>query len=266
VNKRLLVAGLKAQEQAEVEITLRGEAEAELSVRDEFILIAAHELRTPVTGIKLNAQVALRALEDARPYKVRIAQYLLGVIHGANRLVLLIDDLMDVSRMRSGELLLRMTPLDLGSLVSSVGLRYAEIGGQRHHVTMDVPSTPLMMNGDAGRLEQILDNLIGNAIKYSPAGGDICVSLRQAVDGIVLTVNDAGIGLTPGAQVRIFEPFGRAANASRQGMPGLGLGLHICRQIAEAHGGRMWAESGGEGQGMTVGMWLPPASRAGRIR
>jgi two-component system sensor histidine kinase VicK len=64
---------------------------------------------------------------------------------------------------------------------------------------------------------------------------------------------------TPGTQERIFEPFGRAANAKQQGLPGMGLGLHICRQIAEAHGGRMWAESDGEGQGMTVGMWLPPA-------
>jgi signal transduction histidine kinase len=259
VNERLLVAGLKAQEQAEVEITLRGEAEAALTVRDEFMSIAAHELRTPVTGIKVSAQLALRALEDDEPDKERTMRYLRGIIGGANRLVLLINDLMDVSRMRSGELLLRLAPIDLVALVSTVALRYAEIGGERHHVMIDVPAEALTVEGDAGRLEQILDNLLSNAVKYSPSGGEISVSLQQAKPGIVLTVRDAGIGLTPGAHLRIFEPFGRAANASRQGLPGMGLGLHICRQIAEAHGGRMWAESDGEGQGMTVGMWLPSA-------
>jgi signal transduction histidine kinase len=126
-------------------------------------------------------------------------------------------------------------------------------------VTVDAPAASLVGAGDSGRLEQILDNLLSNAVEYSPAGGEIGVSLRQAVDGIVLTVSDSGIGLPPGAQERIFEPFGRARNAMRLGLPGMGLGLHICRQIDRAHGGRMWAESAGEGQGMTVGLWLPPS-------
>jgi signal transduction histidine kinase len=257
VNERLLVAGLKAHEQAEVQTILRGEAEAALTVRDEFISIAAHELRTPVTGIKTSAQLALRILHEAIPDNDRALRYLAGIVGGANHLVLLINDLMDVSRMRSGALLLRVTLIDLVALVSTVALRYAEATGERHHVLTDLPDAPLLVNGDAGRLEQILDNLLSNAVKYSPAGGDITVHLRHPLDGIVLTVSDAGIGLTPGAHERIFEPFGRAANATRQGLPGMGLGLHICRRIAEAHGGRMWAESDGEGQGMTVGMWLP---------
>jgi signal transduction histidine kinase len=239
-------------------ITLRGEAEAALTVRDEFISIAAHELRTPVTGIKVNAQLALRRLDDP-PDKQRTVGYLLGIVAGTDRLALLINDLMDVSRMRSGELLLRVIPIELVALVMTVALRYAEAGGERHHVTTDLPIGPLMVAGDAGRLEQVLDNLLSNAVKYSPGGGDIRVSLHQVVDGVVLTVRDAGIGLTPGAHERIFEPFGRAANAKQQGMPGMGLGLHICRQIAEAHGGRMWADSDGEDQGMAVGMWLPAA-------
>jgi signal transduction histidine kinase len=159
--------------------------------------------------------------------------------------------------MRSGELLLRLTPVDLVELVSTVALRYAQTLGERHHLTTDLPAAPLVVAGDAGRLEQILDNLLGNAVKYSLAGGQISVSLREAVDGIVLTVTDEGIGLTTGAHDRIFEPFGRAANARRQGIPGMGMGLHICRQIAEAHGGRMWAHSDGEGLGMTVGLLLP---------
>jgi signal transduction histidine kinase len=257
-NERLLLAGLKAQEQAELAIRLRAEAEAALAMRDEFISIAAHELRTPVTAIKVSAQMALRRL-DATPDGERIARYQLSILEGANRLVLLINDLMDVSRMRSGELQLHVTSVDIAALVTTVVLRYAETAGERHHVTTDVPAEPLWVRGDAGRLEQVLDNLLSNAVKYSPAGGGIGVSLREAIDGVVLTVSDAGIGLTPGAQELIFEPFGRAANATRRGLPGMGLGLHICRQIAEAHGGRIWADSAGEGHGMTVGMWLPPA-------
>jgi signal transduction histidine kinase len=258
VNKRLLVASLKAQEQAEMEIVLRSEAEAALAIRDEFMSIAAHELRTPVTGIKISAQLALRALRDELNLdREQTAHYMVSVVSGANRLVRLINDLMDVSRMRSGGLVLRVALLDLVALVSSVVLRYAEAAGERHQVTADLPAAPLIVSGDAGRLEQILDNLLSNAVKYSPRGGEIRVRLVPAHDGIVLTVSDTGIGLTPGAQDRIFEPFGRAANASRQGLPGMGLGLHICRQIADAHGGRMWAESGGEGQGMHVSLWLP---------
>jgi signal transduction histidine kinase len=260
VNKRLLVASLEAQEQAELQIILRDEAEAALSVRDEFISIAAHELRTPVTGIKTSAQLALRTLDDVAPDKARTTRYLMGIVGGANHMVLLINDLMDVSRMRSGELLLRVAPLDLGALVSSITQRYTETVGESHELTTDLPATPLMVAGDVGRLEQILDNVLSNAVKYSPGGGKINVGLRQVSDGVVLTVSDAGIGLTPGAQERIFEPFGRAPNASRQGLPGMGLGLHICRQIAEAHGGRMWAESDGEGLGISVGMWLPLAT------
>jgi signal transduction histidine kinase len=257
INERLLLAGLKAQEQAELEIRLRAEAEAALAMRDEFISIAAHELRTPVTAIKASAQLSLRRLEEAAPDNERIVRYQLGILEGANRLVLLINDLMDVSRMRSGELQLHVAPIDLVALVSTVALRYTETGGEHHRVTTDIPAAPLIVAGDAGRLEQILDNLLSNAFKYSPAGGEIGVRLHPAVDGIALTVSDCGIGLPPGAQDRIFEPFGRAANATRQGLPGMGLGLHICRQIARAHGGRMWAESAGEGHGMTVGLWLP---------
>jgi signal transduction histidine kinase len=259
VNQRLVLAGLRAQEQAEVAVTLRGQAEAALNVRDEFMSIAAHELRTPVTAIKAGAQLALRRLEDATPTGARTVEYLQGIIRGANRLVLLINDLMDVSRMRSGELLLRVEPIDLVALVGAVAQRYVETSGEAHSWIIDLPTAPLVVTADAGRLEQVLDNLLSNAVKYSPGGGDTRVSLQHVVDGITLSVSDSGIGLTPGAQERIFQPFGRAANATRQGLPGMGLGLHICLRIAEAHGGRMWAESDGEGHGMTVHMWLPAA-------
>jgi signal transduction histidine kinase len=259
VNRRLLVASLKAQEQVAIELRLRSQAEAALTSRDEFMSIAAHELRTPVTGIKISAQLALRTLEDASsPDSESVVQCLHGIVAGANRLVSLMNDLMDVSRMRSGDLFLRLAQIDFAALVRTAALRHAILGGARHTVCIQAPLTPLVVAGDAGRLDQILDNLLSNAVKYSPAGGEIGVDLRVDLDGIVLRIADEGIGLTPGEQEHIFEPFGRAANAIVHELPGLGLGLHICRQIAAAHGGRMWAESSGEGQGMTVTLWLPP--------
>jgi signal transduction histidine kinase len=259
VNRRLLVASLTAQEQVAIELRLRSQAEAALTSRDEFMSIAAHELRTPVTGIKISAQLALRTLEDASsPDSESVVQCLHGIVAGANRLVSLMNDLMDVSRMRSGDLFLRLAQIDFAALVRTAALRHAILGGARHTVCIQAPLTPLVVAGDAGRLDQILDNLLSNAVKYSPAGGEIGVDLRVDLDGIVLRIADEGIGLTPGEQEHIFEPFGRAANAIVHELPGLGLGLHICRQIAAAHGGRMWAESSGEGQGMTVTLWLPP--------
>jgi signal transduction histidine kinase len=112
-------------------------------------------------------------------------------------------------------------------------------------------------------LEQVIDNLLSNAVKYSPAGGEIEVSLAPHSGGIELTVSDQGIGLPVGQAASIFEPFGRAPNAATQQIPGLGLGLSICRQLVESHGGRIWANSAGEDQGATLGVWLPnppPAS------
>jgi two-component system sensor histidine kinase VicK len=130
-----------------------------------------------------------------------------------------------------------------------------------HRLVTDLgtsPSCSLVIDPD--RIEQVMDNLIGNAIKYSPGGGEIHVTLASEENGVLLSVRDAGIGLPAGMLERIFEPFGRAANAVSRNIEGLGLGLYICRQIAEQHGGRLWAESEGEGKGTTLRLWLPAAS------
>lgn len=102
--------------------------------------------------------------------------------------------------------------------------------------------------------------MLGNALKYSPDGGEIHVTLVSEDDGVILRVRDSGIGLPAGVLERIFEPFGRAANPVSRNIEGLGLGLYICRQIAKQHGGHLWAESAGEGQGTTLRLWLPLAS------
>src|SRR5439155_23642548 len=121
----------------------------------------------------------------------------------------------------------------------------------------EVACDPCQIVADAHRLEQGLTNLFDNAAKYSPRGAPIDVELTAEDGGALLVVRDRGIGLPAGAEEHIFEPFGRATNATERNIPGLGLGLYICRQIAERHGGRLWAESAGGDRGTSLRLWLP---------
>jgi signal transduction histidine kinase len=115
---------------------------------------------------------------------------------------------------------------------------------------------------DPYRMQQVFSNVLENAIKYSPAGGEVEVTVRAQGFGVLLTVSDNGIGLPPQAAESIFEPFGRASNAQEQRLPGMGLGLYITCQIVEQHGGHIWAESAGEGFGTLISIWLPSLTGA----
>jgi signal transduction histidine kinase len=116
---------------------------------------------------------------------------------------------------------------------------------------------PCPVVADPDRLDQVLGNLIENALKYSPAGGTVRVTVERADGGARVSVADDGIGLPAGAAETIFTPFGRATNAAESGISGLGLGLYIGRSFVERHGGRIWAESAGENRGTTLSFWLP---------
>ncbi len=238
---------------------LFGQAQAAVRARDQFLSIAAHELRTPVAGLKGYAQMLLRAQQRGGISPERLTQALRTVNTASDRLATLTDDLLDVSRIRLGQLPLRPVPLDLVALVRDVGSRFGDGLGSAHRLVLDVSPYPVMTTVDAARIEQVLTNLLDNARKYAPEGGEICLSLREGADGhrVELSVQDAGIGLPAGTTEVIFEPFGRAANAAARNLPGLGLGLYICRDIVERHGGRIWAESAGDDRGTTMRIWLP---------
>ena len=240
------------------QVRARQEVEAAVQARDEFLSIAAHELRTPVTSIKGVAQLLQRMMARGTLDDTRLERNLGSIVSQADRLGGLVVDLLDVSRVRGGQLALRPREMDLAALVQkAVASCRDAIENQRHIITVEGASEPCQMIGDPDRLEQILSNLLDNAVKYSPDGGEIAVRLWHDAETVSIDVADRGIGLAEGMPARIFEPFGRAANATEQNIPGMGLGLYISRQIAERHAGMLSAESDGEEHGTTFRLHLP---------
>lgn len=237
------------------------EAHDALRARDEFLSIASHELRTPVTAISGVAQLALRSKRRGTLDEARLTRALDQIVRGSQHLVTLTEDLLDVSRLQAGRFELRIERLELSAFMTDFAERYrANLSSNHRLVLRRRADHQFTILGDPARLEQVLANLLSNAVKYSPDGGPITMTMLADGPGIQVAVKDPGIGLPPGVQETIFQPFGRAPNAAQRQIQGLGLGLYICRQIVERHGGNIWAESAGDGQGTTVYIWLPLAA------
>ncbi|TKC90765.1 ATP-binding sensor histidine kinase [Polyangium fumosum] len=223
-------------------------------IRDEFLAVASHELRTPMTSLGLSLQSLLRTTRAETPTNRKTTEDLiLRACRQSDRMNRLIEELLDVSRFDAGQITLETTAFDLTALVREVVA----------HFDLDLKRSrcPVRIQGDAAvvgvwdhaRLEQVLTNLLANAIKFG-AGKPITIGVRKEAGSARLVVADQGIGIAPEQQARIFERFGRAVPVRHYG--GLGLGLYICRRIAEAHGGSIRVESG-EGVGSTFVLDLP---------
>jgi PAS domain S-box-containing protein len=235
----------------------RAEAQQAVRARDDFLSIAAHELRTPVTALKAAAQFLVRASARDRLDAERLARHLRSIDDQSDRLSALTNDLLDVARLRTGRMDIQLQPVNLAVLVQQILDRFREMVATQHQLTMSIGPDICPVMADPDRLEQVVTNLLTNAVKYSPDGGRIDVAVQRKDDGVQLTVSDVGIGVPFDAAESIFEPFGRADNASRRQIPGLGLGLHIARDIVQRHAGSIWATSPGENQGAAFHVWLP---------
>lgn len=233
------------------------ETRAAVAARDRFLSIAAHELRTPVTSMRAYAQLARRQ-RDRGALTAALAESTLAAIErGTARLNTLVDDLLDVARLQAGQLRIERAPLELvGLLDRVVGEARSQLPAELR-LTLAVAVPDYQICGDAGRLEQVLGNLLENARKYSPDGGTIAVALRGDERGATIAVRDEGLGLGVGEAQAIFIPFNRTEEALRRQIQGLGLGLAICRAIVEEHGGTLEATSAGYGHGTTFTLWLP---------
>lgn len=234
-------------------------------VKDEFLSIAAHELRTPITSLKGYAQLLQRAAlrGDGGLEPATVSERLAAMMRQIERLADLVDDLLEVSRIQTGRLALRLETVELGELVEQVTERFREDPtlAQRHAIEVRDVKQPLIGNWDPGRLDQVLSNLITNAIKYSPSGGSIRIRLGRSGEMARVSISDQGIGIPADERAKLFQPFARAANASIRNFGGIGLGLFISRDIIERHGGQIWLESE-EGKGSTFYFTLPLRHRA----
>jgi PAS domain S-box-containing protein len=243
------------------DVTSLKEAEA---LKDEFVGIAAHELRTPLAALKGFADMLL--LQTKRGHGPPLEEWqqeaLEEIEQATARLVTLTEDLLDVTRLQAGRLQLHLTPANVVVLVQRVAAHMQQ-STTRHRLQVNAPQTALVANIDPARMEQVLTNLIGNAIKYSPEGGDVIITVWQetAIQAVGINVRDSGIGIPKHQRSQIFGRFMRADNATAWGISGTGLGLYLCRELVERHEGRLWFESE-EGAGSTFSLTLPLASEA----
>jgi PAS domain S-box-containing protein len=224
-------------------------------VKDTFVGSVSHELRTPITSIvgylEMLGEGEFGDLNPAQADAVR------RVSANSSRLLLLIDDLLTLSRVEDDELVLADRALDLRTLVQAGYDVVAPAWETRDlKVRLELPEEPLPFLGDRDMIERVVVNLVGNAAKYTPDGGQVEVWLRRGDDHALLDVRDSGIGIPAGEQHRIFTRFFRSSSAQRQAIPGSGLGLSIARAVVEKHGGSIELDSA-EGEGTTFRVRLP---------
>jgi signal transduction histidine kinase/PAS domain-containing protein len=216
-------------------------------LKDEFLSIASHELRTPVTSIKGYTQLAKMLIRDGELGTSE--EYLDIALDQIDRMSRLILELLDVSRIETGKLEIRREPIEWPQFVREVVQRHhTAVSDRRFHVS--VPEDGKVVSGDRDRLEQVLGNLLENAVKYSPDGSDVTVAVEDRGDSYVTAVCDRGIGIPADELAQVFERFHRGKQVSSTNYGGLGLGLYITKQIVERHGGTIWVESR-PGQGTT---------------
>lgn len=222
--------------------------------KDEYLAMLGHELRNPLGAIR-NATTLLRLAEMQSPDLRRV----IGVLdRQSSHMARIIDGLLDVSRIARGKIHLELAPLDLREVVRNVlDARTAHEETHGLELVVDLPSEPLRIVGDEARLAQILDNLVGNATKFTSPPGTITVSLAREGHRALLRVRDTGAGIPPQALGRIFEPFHQEAQDSARTAGGLGLGLALAKALVDLHHGTLEAHSAGPGTGAVFEMRLP---------
>ncbi len=225
-------------------------------IRAEFVDNLSHELRTPITTVRLLAETLTREMDEAGA-SIRARDMVGKIDVETEHLTQMVSELLDLARIEQDGAPLYLDDVDLGVVVRD-SLDRMTLFAERQGVTLsaDLPTEPLWIRGDDDRLGQVLVNLLHNAVKFSPDGGLVSASARSIADEAVVSIEDQGIGI-PGADLdRVFERFYKVDKARVRGKGGTGLGLAIARHIVEAHGGRIWVESV-EGHGATFSFAVP---------
>lgn len=236
----------------EQEKAARTAAERANQIKDEFLAVLSHELRSPLNPILGWSQLLQQGDLDAET----TALGLKTIERNVQLQVQLIDDLLDISRILRGKLTLKVTPVELSFIVEAA-FETVRLAAQAKALEVEFSLVPLLVNGDDVRLQQVIWNLLSNAVKFTQAGGQVWLTLSQEKDNAKIQVRDTGKGINPSFLAHVFDHFQQEDGATTRMFGGLGLGLAIARQIVEMHGGTIEAESPGEGQGATFTVRLP---------
>ncbi len=231
------------------------DARQAVQTHETFLAIAAHELRNPLTSLRGYAQLLKRTLARDLPPGERERRAAAVIDRQAVRLGHLVTMLLDLSRIQAGQLVLAPEPLDLRTLVGDLTAEQTLTAGD-HRLVVDLPPEPVPVDGDPLRLEEVVLNLLQNAIKYSPDGAPVHVRLCVEGGMAQLEIADEGSGIPPEERARLFQPFSRGEDATRRGIAGLGIGLYVVREVVTLHGGTVAVEST-PGEGSTFLVRLP---------
>ena len=230
--------------------------------REQFLSIVSHELRTPLTPLKALAQLVRSRMRRAKANGTELDmesldRNLAAIERQVDRMNGLVNDLLSVSRAERGSLSMERVPYDLAVVVREVVQRYVDATAEegRHTFTLEAPAS-VPAHGDQSRVEQLLMNLVGNAVKYSPTGGPVHVEVAARDGAAEIAIKDQGIGIPQDDLARLGHPFVRGAGRAST-FAGMGVGLYVARIVAEAHAGSLALESGGDGKGTTVRVKLP---------
>jgi signal transduction histidine kinase/integral membrane sensor domain MASE1/ActR/RegA family two-component response regulator len=229
----------------------RAEAEAANRSKDEFLAMLSHELRNPLGAIGSAIQVLDRVGDAALGARARAV-----IARQTQHLSRLVEDLLDVSRVMTGKIAVRSEVVDVAAVaervVAALAARHAARAGD-----LSLAARPVRVLGDAVRLEQVINNLVENALKYTPAGGRVTISVHEEDGAAVLAVDDSGVGIAPEVLPHVFDLFVQADHSLERTAGGLGIGLTLVRQIVELHGGTVQASSRGAGRGSRFTVRLP---------
>jgi signal transduction histidine kinase len=236
---------------------LYADAQRATAMRDDVLGIVSHDLRTPLATISISAEQLLRLPEEIEPH--RLMKHAAMIQRNAERMERLVDDLLDVGRVDSGQLSIEPQRVSASSLVADALSTFEAIAAERSIRLVSPPLPDAELLCDRGRVHQVLSNLIGNAVKFSPEGGVIRIDGALGPGLFRFSVSDQGSGIAPDQLDRVFERHWQAPGARQRGS---GLGLYIARGIVEAHGGHIWVDST-QGRGSTFHFTIPlaPAER-----